>query len=113
MASLIRHAAANQGRFRLRRHRSPGLRRAQRDPSANGMPHRLPGPRPAALVRPDRPDLQADKVVLIAAHGSSLRAIVKHLDQISDEAVVRLNILTGIPLHYEPDDDVKPAAAGS
>ena len=59
------------------------------------------------------PDLQADTVVLIAAHGSSLRAIVKHLDQISDEAVVRLNIPIGIPLHYEPDDDVKPTTAGS
>ena len=52
-------------------------------------------------------------MVLIAAHGSSLRAIVKHLDQISDEAVVRLNIPIGIPLHYEPDDDVKPTTAGS
>ena len=54
------------------------------------------------------PDLMAGKVTLVAAHGNSLRAIVKHLDQISDEAVVGLNIPTGIPLVYELDDDLKP-----
>jgi 2,3-bisphosphoglycerate-dependent phosphoglycerate mutase len=58
------------------------------------------------------PDLRAGKTVLIAAHGNSLRAIVKHLDRMSDEAVVGLNIPTGIPLHYELDEDVKPAAPG-
>ena len=47
------------------------------------------------------PDLLAEKVTLIAAHGNSLRAIVKHLDQMTDEAVVGLNIPTGIPLVYE------------
>jgi 2,3-bisphosphoglycerate-dependent phosphoglycerate mutase len=58
------------------------------------------------------PDLMARKVTLVAAHGNSLRAIVKHLDQISDEAVVALNIPTGIPLLYELDDDLKPTADG-
>ncbi|GAA3609912.1 phosphoglyceromutase [Microlunatus ginsengisoli] len=54
------------------------------------------------------PDLRASKVTLIAAHGNSLRAIVKHLDQMSDDAVVGLNIPTGIPLHYDLDEDMKP-----
>lgn len=58
------------------------------------------------------PDLRAGKVTLLAAHGNSLRAIVKHLDKISDEAVVGLNIPTGIPLLYELDDDLKPVSAG-
>jgi len=58
------------------------------------------------------PDLRAGKVTLIAAHGNSLRAIVKHLDRMSDDAVVGLNIPTGIPLLYELDDDVKPTAPG-
>jgi len=46
--------------------------------------------------------------VLIAAHGNSLRALVKHLDAMSDEAVVALNIPTGIPLVYELDDQLAP-----
>jgi 2,3-bisphosphoglycerate-dependent phosphoglycerate mutase len=50
------------------------------------------------------PDLRAGKQVLIVAHGNSLRALVKHLDGMSDEAVVSLNIPTGIPLLYELDD---------
>jgi 2,3-bisphosphoglycerate-dependent phosphoglycerate mutase len=58
------------------------------------------------------PDLVARKVTLIAAHGNSLRAIVKHLDGMSDEAVVGLNIPTGIPLLYELDDDMKPVEVG-
>ena len=58
------------------------------------------------------PDLEAGKVTLIAAHGNSLRAIVKHLDGMSDEAVVGLNIPTGIPLLYELDDDMKPVEIG-
>jgi 2,3-bisphosphoglycerate-dependent phosphoglycerate mutase len=45
---------------------------------------------------------------LIAAHGDSLRALVKHLDGISDEAIVGLNIPTGIPLVYELHDDLTP-----
>jgi 2,3-bisphosphoglycerate-dependent phosphoglycerate mutase len=58
------------------------------------------------------PDLRAEKVTLIAAHGNSLRAIVKHLDQMSDTAVVGLNIPTGIPLVYDLDDDLKPIEVG-
>jgi 2,3-bisphosphoglycerate-dependent phosphoglycerate mutase len=58
------------------------------------------------------PDLRAEKVTLIAAHGNSLRAIVKHLDGMSDQAVVNLNIPTGIPLIYELDGDMKPVEAG-
>jgi 2,3-bisphosphoglycerate-dependent phosphoglycerate mutase len=49
------------------------------------------------------PDLRAGRVVLIAAHGNSLRALVKHLDGLSDRAVESLNIPTGIPLVYELD----------
>jgi 2,3-bisphosphoglycerate-dependent phosphoglycerate mutase len=58
------------------------------------------------------PDLQAGKVVLVAAHGNSLRGMVKHLDGISDEAIVGLNIPTGIPLRYELDDALVPITAG-
>ena len=58
------------------------------------------------------PHLQAGKVVLLAAHGNSLRALVKHLDGISDEAIAGLNIPTGIPLLYELDDDFKPITPG-
>jgi 2,3-bisphosphoglycerate-dependent phosphoglycerate mutase len=56
------------------------------------------------------PDLEAGKRVLIAAHGNSLRALVKHLDGISDEEIVGLNIPTGIPLVYELDENLKPLA---
>jgi len=54
------------------------------------------------------PELEAGRRVLIAAHGNSLRALVKHLDGISEEEIVGLNIPTGIPLVYELDDDLKP-----
>jgi 2,3-bisphosphoglycerate-dependent phosphoglycerate mutase len=54
------------------------------------------------------PDLKAGKNVLIAAHGNSLRALVKMLDDISDDAITQFNIPTGIPLAYELDDDLKP-----
>ncbi|MBK5223507.1 MAG: phosphoglyceromutase [Acidimicrobiia bacterium] len=50
------------------------------------------------------PDLQAARVVLVAAHGNSLRGLVKHLDGISDDAIAELNIPTGIPVRYELDD---------
>lgn len=53
-------------------------------------------------------DLLAGKTVLIAAHGNSLRALVKHLDNISDEDIAGLNIPTGIPLVYELDDKLVP-----
>ena len=58
------------------------------------------------------PDLAAGKTVLIAAHGNSLRALVKYLDGMSDEEVVGLNIPTGIPLRYELDENLKPLIAG-
>jgi len=54
------------------------------------------------------PAIRRGERVLIAAHGNSLRALVKHLDQMSDEDIVELNIPTGIPLVYELDDDLKP-----
>jgi 2,3-bisphosphoglycerate-dependent phosphoglycerate mutase len=50
--------------------------------------------------------------VLLAAHGNSLRALVKHLDDVSDEAIAGLNIPTGIPLRYDLDDDLRPTVAG-
>jgi 2,3-bisphosphoglycerate-dependent phosphoglycerate mutase len=55
------------------------------------------------------PDLQAGATVIVAAHGNSLRALVKHLEGISDEAIADLNIPTGIPLLYELGDDFRPA----
>ena len=58
------------------------------------------------------PDLRAGRTVLVAAHGNSLRALVKHLDGISDDDIVGLNIPTGIPLHYELDADLRPVTAG-
>jgi 2,3-bisphosphoglycerate-dependent phosphoglycerate mutase len=58
------------------------------------------------------PDLGADGTALIVAHGNSLRALVKHLDGISDAAIAELNIPTGIPLVYELDDAFRPVAAG-
>ena len=58
------------------------------------------------------PDLKAGKVVLVTAHGNSLRALVKHLDGISDADIASLNIPTGIPLFYELDGNLKPVKAG-
>jgi 2,3-bisphosphoglycerate-dependent phosphoglycerate mutase len=54
------------------------------------------------------PAVRSGKRVLISAHGNSMRALVKHLDAISDPAIVKLNIPTGIPLVYELDDSLKP-----
>ena len=51
------------------------------------------------------PDLRLGKTVLVAAHGNSLRAMIKHLDGLDDEAVVALNVPTGIPLRYELDPE--------
>jgi 2,3-bisphosphoglycerate-dependent phosphoglycerate mutase len=58
------------------------------------------------------PDLRAGEVVMVAAHGNSLRALVKHLDGLSDEEVVALNIPTGQPLKYELDDELQPVVKG-
>jgi 2,3-bisphosphoglycerate-dependent phosphoglycerate mutase len=54
------------------------------------------------------PDLLNVKRVLISAHGNSMRALVKYLDNVSDDGIVSLDIPTGIPLVYELDDDLKP-----
>jgi 2,3-bisphosphoglycerate-dependent phosphoglycerate mutase len=79
----------------------------------------LPGTESLALtldrVRPSweemiAPELRAGKDVLIAAHGNSLRALVKMLDKVSDEEITGFNIPTGIPLAYELDDDLSPVS---
>jgi 2,3-bisphosphoglycerate-dependent phosphoglycerate mutase len=57
------------------------------------------------------PELRAGKTVLIVAHGNSLRALVKHLDDVSEEEIVELNIPTGIPLVYVLDDDLRPISS--
>ena len=58
------------------------------------------------------PDLLSGKTVLVTAHGNSLRALVKHLDGISDADIAGLNIPTGIPLYYELGSDLKPIKSG-
>ncbi|MBB4934144.1 2,3-bisphosphoglycerate-dependent phosphoglycerate mutase [Lipingzhangella halophila] len=58
------------------------------------------------------PDIAAGRTVLVAAHGNSLRALVKHLDGIDDETIAGLNIPTGIPLVYELDDNFAPRKHG-
>jgi len=57
------------------------------------------------------PDLEKSGTVLVAAHGNSLRALVKHLDGIGDAEIAELNIPTGIPLVYELDDDLRPVSS--
>jgi len=54
------------------------------------------------------PQVRAGKRVLIAAHGNSLRALVKHLDKMTEEEIMQLNIPTGIPLVYELDKNLSP-----
>jgi 2,3-bisphosphoglycerate-dependent phosphoglycerate mutase len=54
------------------------------------------------------PDLRNGATVLVAAHGNSLRALIKHLDRISDDEIVELNLPTGVPFRYELDDDFSP-----
>ncbi|MEV0581455.1 phosphoglyceromutase [Nonomuraea sp. NPDC050310] len=58
------------------------------------------------------PDLAAGRTVLVVAHGNSLRALVKHFDGISDEAIAGLNIPTGIPLVYDLDESYRPVTPG-
>ena len=55
-----------------------------------------------------KPNLEEDKKLLIVAHGNSLRALVKHLDNVSDERILDLNIPTGVPLVYELDEKLSP-----
>ena len=59
-----------------------------------------------------QPSLKQGKTVLVTAHGNSLRALVKHLDHVSDEDIAELNIPTGIPLVYKLDENFKPIVAG-
>lgn len=59
-----------------------------------------------------RPELKSRKVVMVTAHGNSLRALVKHLDGISDEEIAELNIPTGVPLIYKLNSDFKPLIRG-
>jgi 2,3-bisphosphoglycerate-dependent phosphoglycerate mutase len=54
------------------------------------------------------PTVKSGKRVIITAHGNSLRALVKYLDNISDDAITELNIPTGVPLVYELDNNLKP-----
>jgi len=54
------------------------------------------------------PFLRENKRILVVAHGNSLRALVKHLDGVSDEDIVKLEIPTGVPLIYELEDFLKP-----
>jgi len=54
------------------------------------------------------PAIRAGRRVLVAAHGNSLRALIKHLDNVSDDDIVGVNIPTGQPLVYELDEDLKP-----
>ena len=58
------------------------------------------------------PDLKAGKTVLVAAHGNSIRAILKYLDDIPDDKIVGVNVPTGIPLVYELDENLKPITPG-
>jgi 2,3-bisphosphoglycerate-dependent phosphoglycerate mutase len=58
------------------------------------------------------PDLRTGQTVLVVAHGNSLRAMVKHLDGISDDAITKLNIPTGIPLRYDLDANLQPTTRG-
>jgi len=59
-----------------------------------------------------QPDLASGRTVLVTAHGNSLRALVKHLDGISDSDIAELNIPTGIPLVYRLDEDFRPIVPG-
>jgi len=56
------------------------------------------------------PDLRDGRRVIVVAHGNSLRALLKHLEDISDEEITGVNIPTGIPLVYELDRDLRPVA---
>ncbi|MFV0426329.1 MAG: phosphoglyceromutase [Beutenbergiaceae bacterium] len=58
------------------------------------------------------PDLRAGKTTMVAAHGNSLRAIIKHLDGVDDATIAGLNVPTGIPLVYELDEDLAPVKPG-
>ena len=115
MAPVVRRAAAAAGRRqRVLAGGRPALRRHPGRPTARGpsaWPTSWPGCCPTGTRR-IVPDLQAGKAVLVAAHGNSLRALVKHLDGISETAIAGLNIPTGIPLVYRLDADLRPTQPG-
>ena len=73
------------------------------------MPQGRRDPDAALLGDEIQPDLADGLTVLVAAHGNSLRALVKHLDGISDDDIAGLNIPTGIPLVYELDERSAPS----
>lgn len=58
------------------------------------------------------PDLLEGKTVLVAAHGNSIRSLVKYLDHVDDATIAGINIPTGIPLLYELDENLKPTVRG-
>lgn len=64
------------------------------------------------LRGPIADDLAAGKLVLVAAHGNSIRATVKLLDDVGGEAIAKVNIPTGIPLRYDLDEDLRPLNPG-
>ena len=114
LAPLVRHPAARAGRrLRVLPERRPALRRVPselrprteclKDVVGRMLPYWFDG-----II----PDLLAGHTVLVAAHGNSLRALVKHLDGVSDEEIAGLNIPTGIPLSYELDADFHPVNRG-
>jgi 2,3-bisphosphoglycerate-dependent phosphoglycerate mutase len=72
------------------------------------MPEGHRGTRAPVLERTLAPAIRAGQRIVIAAHGNSIRALVKYLDGISDADIVGLNIPNGIPLVYELDADLKP-----
>ena len=114
VAPLLRRAAAADRRptTSTRQARRPALRRARRRDAGDRVPQGRRRADDALLGErdPDRPARRPDR--LVAAHGNSLRALVKHLDGISDDDIAGLNIPTGMPLVYELDDDFRPVTPG-
>ena len=86
----------------------PPLRRPRRRDAAHGVPQGRHRPVPALLAVRHRAGPAGRPTVLVAAHGNSLRALVKHLDDISDEDIAGLNIPTGMPLVYRLDEAMTP-----
>ena len=95
-AKALRHQRARRGAGRHRGPRSQGGDRRGRDRHRSGVGEII------------SPQLKAGKTVLIAAHGNSLRAIVKMLDNLSEEEIAKVNIPTAMPLLYELDENFKP-----
>jgi 2,3-bisphosphoglycerate-dependent phosphoglycerate mutase len=93
--------------------RFPGRDRRYRDLTDRELPHTECLKDTVARFLPYwhqtiAPAIRAGQRALLAAHGNSLRALVKHLDGVSDDAIVELNIPTGVPLLYELDDELRP-----